>query len=338
MRGSRKTQALFAFLILHRGQISARSDVAFRLWPDHPEQEARANLRRHMYELQRCLPQGAWFLIDAREVALTMDARVAVDVDAFWAAMTIGDYEEAIRVYEAELLQSSSEEWLVPIRDRTMRAYQNALSCCIEERSARADVDGALLVAQKLTIADPWREDAVRNVMRLHEQRGDRAAALKCYQEFALRLQAEFNASTSADTTALYDSIRSAKRGDSPGQLAFFDRPDADWVGGFPWWWVARLRQLPIALAVAASLRTLEVSRYESFELPLNAHEKVGLSQRDLERVLREICAHGILEQVEPSASKLRRYRFVFEEPTHQREHRNGHASGPLGERSSKFR
>ena len=326
IKGSRKTQALLAFLILHREQVSARTDVAFRLWPDCSESEARANLRRHMYKLQQALPPGDWLHVDSQELRVVADANVAVDVDAFWAAMAIGDHEEAVHVYGGELLAGNPEEWLVPIRDRAARAYVSALSRCAAERAATGEAEEAMHLAHRLIEADPWREDTVRLIMQLYERLGDRAAALRFYQGFCDRLSAEFGVTPSAETLALLESIRSRKAPPMPDQMTLFDERAVDWVGGFPWWWVARLRRSPTALAVAAYLRTLETSRCESFRLPSDAHERLGISRRATERAMQEMCDYGIIEVADATATVPKSYRFVFDEPLAQRDGRQSRA------------
>ena len=254
-------------------------------------------------------------MVTAREIRLSPDARIAVDVDAFWAAMTVGDHEEAVNLYRGELVQNSTEEWLIPIRERTDRAYLSALSQAVTGRASRSDVDGAVDLAWRLMNADPWREDAVRVVMQLRERSGDRGGALKFYQEFASRLHDEFGASPSMETVELSAQIAARARERGGDQLQLFEHRQSGWVGEFPWWWVARLRGSPTTLAVAAYLRTLEGSRYQAFDLPVDAHERVGLKRRNLEQALREMCDLGILELVASRLSVVSRIRFVFEEP-----------------------
>lgn len=50
-----KTLSLFAYLLLHRAEALPREALAFTLWPNVPEAEARANLRRHLHDLRRAL-------------------------------------------------------------------------------------------------------------------------------------------------------------------------------------------------------------------------------------------------------------------------------------------
>lgn len=67
-----KTLPLFAYLLLHRAQPIARETLAYTLWPDDSESNARANLRRHLHHLQRALPPAdpghPWWLGDTETI------------------------------------------------------------------------------------------------------------------------------------------------------------------------------------------------------------------------------------------------------------------------------
>jgi DNA-binding SARP family transcriptional activator len=46
----------WAYLLLHADNPLPRAALAYTIWPDHPEREARANLRRGLHRLQSILP------------------------------------------------------------------------------------------------------------------------------------------------------------------------------------------------------------------------------------------------------------------------------------------
>lgn len=275
-----------------------------------------------MYELLRCLPHGDhWFSIDAREIRVDPDARIAVDVDAFWAALAVGDFEEAVRLHGGEFLEQCSEEWVQSTRERTARAYTSALMHCANDRAGRGDLDGALAFAHRVLSVDPWREDAVRCIVSLYNRMGDRAAALDFFHRFAERLHEEFGVRPSAASVDLYESIKDSTSGERSRQLPLFEEHPAsgDWVGSFPWWWVARLRDAPTCLVLAAYLRTLELSRHGAFDVPADTPERLGMGPRVLERSLRELCARGVLREVSAAKGSLPRFAFVYETPRGER-------------------
>jgi DNA-binding SARP family transcriptional activator len=64
-----RQQSLLAYLLLHRHTPLTRQEVAFRFWPDLPEKQAFANLRKALHRLRLSLPDPDQFLqIDARTI------------------------------------------------------------------------------------------------------------------------------------------------------------------------------------------------------------------------------------------------------------------------------
>ena len=70
-RGPARALSLVTYLLLHREQLHARAEIAFLLWPDLPESEARATLREYLRHARSALPSvdgEAWILADTRTV------------------------------------------------------------------------------------------------------------------------------------------------------------------------------------------------------------------------------------------------------------------------------
>ena len=72
---SSRLQASLAYLILQRGKPQLRQHVAFMLWPDSSEGQARTNLRHLLHTLRHTLPATDEYL---RAEPLTLEsARLA---------------------------------------------------------------------------------------------------------------------------------------------------------------------------------------------------------------------------------------------------------------------
>ena len=54
--GSARAESLLAHLLLHREAAQPRQRLAFLLWPDSTEPQARTNLRHLLHNLRRDLP------------------------------------------------------------------------------------------------------------------------------------------------------------------------------------------------------------------------------------------------------------------------------------------
>ncbi len=205
-----KAAALLAYLILHRSQHTRRDAVAFALWPDDEEAKARANLRRHIALLSGAMPanEPPFFLVDQNTIRWNAFYDATVDVCEFerYGALP-SEAANAVALYGGDLLPDSYEEWLLPERER-LRDVQTAN---LERLSRRLRLDGdypnAILVAKRLLEHDPWREDAVRYMMSLRYESGDRAGALQEYERFASRLHTEMQVLPMPETVARHDAI-----------------------------------------------------------------------------------------------------------------------------------
>jgi DNA-binding SARP family transcriptional activator len=95
---SPRLQALLAYLALHRHTPQPRRYMAFQLWPDSSEEQARTNLRKLLHMLRKGLPKADRFLyIDGQMLQWRLDAPFALDVADFENAVTQADSAASLR-------------------------------------------------------------------------------------------------------------------------------------------------------------------------------------------------------------------------------------------------
>ncbi|HTA37939.1 MAG TPA: BTAD domain-containing putative transcriptional regulator, partial [Candidatus Acidoferrales bacterium] len=216
--------ALLAYLLLHRGRPLARDAVAFDFWPDLAEPEARTKLRAHLRYLVALLPaaQPPWLLADKRTVQWNPEAPVDVDVLEYERlAQNSESAALAAELYSGELLAGHEDDW-IGARRTALRERQITLLLALIERS-RSGGERTLVnrYAQALLRLDPWREDAVRAVIEVRAESGDRAGALLTYTQFAHKLKDELGIEPMAATTKAYDDVRAqAEASKAPAALA----------------------------------------------------------------------------------------------------------------------
>ena len=96
-----RLQSLLAYLILHEGP-QARERLAFQLWPESSDSQARTNLRQLLHNLRRALPAECELLTaDNYAVEWRRDPACSVDFLEFDAAI--------VRANEAERQGDSAE-------------------------------------------------------------------------------------------------------------------------------------------------------------------------------------------------------------------------------------
>src|SRR5688500_443420 len=119
---SARAESLLAYLLIHRGAPQPRQRLAFLLWPDSSEQQARTNLRHVLHKLRRALPDADRYLdVGPRTLGWRPDAALRLDLAAFEdalgradeAADPVEDLEAAVAAYAGDLLEGSYDEWLL---------------------------------------------------------------------------------------------------------------------------------------------------------------------------------------------------------------------------------
>jgi predicted ATPase/DNA-binding SARP family transcriptional activator len=213
-----KTGALLAFLAFYRNTAHSRESLAELLWPDADPESARNSLRVALASLRRQLeptsvPVGAVLIADRVNVRLNPDA-FTTDVLEFETLLARERQAEdpadaerqlmrAVECYRGPLLANHYEDWITSERERLSDAYLGALRRLTKRLVEIRELDRALEYANKAVAADPLREGAHRDLMRLYAAIGRPAAALQQYQELERLLHEELGASPSAATTEL---------------------------------------------------------------------------------------------------------------------------------------
>ncbi len=213
-----RTWPLLAYLLLHRQQQVKRQRLAFTFWPDEDEEMAKANLRRHLYDLRRALPpsppDAPWLLIERDAVQWNLQAPFWLDVAEF--ERLAGDptgLEVAAQIQTDDLLPEVYEDWVFFERERLCNLLFDCLERAIAQREAAQDYDRAIELAEQILRRDPLREETSRLLMALHFRNGSRQEALYEYRRLEQALRVELDVPPMPETTAVYAAI---VRGDLP--------------------------------------------------------------------------------------------------------------------------
>lgn len=217
-----RLQSLLAYLALHRGVPQSRSRIAYTLWPDSTDAQAHTNLRNLLFKLRMTLPEVDTFLVvDRLTLCWQQDTFWSLDVMDFEGAISRAEQarctqdtaeerqalEEAVKLYQGDLLPSCYDEWIQPERDRLQQTYQGALERLTELLQQERNYAGAIRVAQRLLRLDPLQEATYRHLMRLYAVRGDRGAILRTYQTCAAVLKRELAIEPGLTTRKTYERL-----------------------------------------------------------------------------------------------------------------------------------
>jgi len=199
----------FLALIALRRDPQHRSRLAFELWPDSDERQARTNLRKLLHDFRHSLPDiGEFVEIDNKTVRWIPTGPSEVDVLRFHDAMAAGNLELATRLYSGDLLPACYDDWVLDERAKLRAEAYGALVRLTEEAAGRDDHKATIKRAQRVIDLEPTEEAAVRMQMEAHLALGDRTAALRSYHRYAEVLERDLEVAPGEAIGAIYKQLR----------------------------------------------------------------------------------------------------------------------------------
>src|SRR5215813_14086114 len=158
---SLRLQRFLALIVLRRDP-QHRSRLAFELWPDSDERQARTNLRKLLHDFRYSLPDTGEFVeIDNEVVRWIPTGPADVDVLRFRDALAAGDLELAARVYSGDLLPACYDDWVLDERAKLRAEAYGAFMRLTEETAKRNDHKATIRYAQRIIDLEPTDEAAV---------------------------------------------------------------------------------------------------------------------------------------------------------------------------------
>ncbi|SNQ51756.1 Transcriptional activator domain protein [Frankia canadensis] len=220
---SSRALSLLACLVLRAGRPQRRDQLAFLLWPDSTEKQARTNLRHVLHTLRAAIPDMDRFL-HATPQALSWHEswcdvarfREALDAARRPGADVVGQLRTALDLYPGELLHGWYDEWVLPERAQLHRLALAAVGELVPLLEAREEHDAALRYAGRAVELDPLDEQAYQALMRQWDARGDRTRAMRVYHECVTTLRDELNVEPSAATRAAYEALLPRDHDEAP--------------------------------------------------------------------------------------------------------------------------
>lgn len=216
---SRKAQALLIYIAV-TGKLHSREVLAELFWRNMPSNQAMKNLRTVLSNLRQLV--GGHLLITRQTIAFNRECPYRLDVESIQAAVNhpaidnLQSLSEAVTQYRGDFLEGfyvpdvpDFENWALMERERLRELTIEGLHNLAEQYLRQQNYTAGLAVTQKLLAIDPWRETAHRQQMLFFAYRGQRRAALAQYATCQHMLASEFGVEPMAETTTLYERIRS---------------------------------------------------------------------------------------------------------------------------------
>lgn len=211
-----KRLAVLTYVAIESSRGFVRRDALLALfWPDLRDDQARQALRQTLYQLRLALGEDVF--VGRAPDELTVDRGILwCDAVAFAEAIREDHLEEGLALYHGDFLpgfflanQSSEfEQWLDGARAGYRSEAARAAGALAKRTAAFSSPDQAVAWAQQAARLAPDDEGATRQLIEVLERVGNRAGALRIYDDFSRRLLTEYGTRPAAATEALIAKIR----------------------------------------------------------------------------------------------------------------------------------
>jgi TolB-like protein/DNA-binding SARP family transcriptional activator/Flp pilus assembly protein TadD len=211
-----KRTALLVYLAVDRPGAFRRRDTLLGLfWPERPPDHARNALNQSLHFLRRSLGSGVIETRGREEVGLA-DDELWCDAAAFREEIEGEAWQRALELYRGDLLEGfhvsgvpAFERWMDRKRMQLREAARDAALAQAEDAETADETRQWLQRALEIV---PTDEPAVRRLMTLQDDAGDRAGALRAYDVLATRLERTVGTEPSPETQGLARKIRQGRR------------------------------------------------------------------------------------------------------------------------------
>ena len=219
---SGSTEMLFQFLLVNAGKVNRREYLAELFWRGSPARRQRSALNSAIWRIKRQIQEidGIDLCCDGPGIYLQIDDSVQVDAfeltgivhsispDTLMSEAVADRLYRALDACDASFMDGVTSSWVLTERERLFNIQIRGMTILMHWLGQKRRYEDALEIGRRLLATDPARESAQCEVMWLYVLNGQRAQAVRQYQEFQAWLKLELDIEPMPETRALYDHIR----------------------------------------------------------------------------------------------------------------------------------
>ena len=215
---SRKSQELFAYLLLCRGNRTAKVRILEDLFPDRDRKNSELYLNTALYQLRRTLSTHGMkdiFVSEREQYQMHLD-QIQVDFIDFEEQLsgfhTIDENNEeaALAVesmYIGDLFEDKPYEWALAERERLGDVYETFAKRLVKRLLEHQRIRQAVQIAKKLVRRNELDEEADMLLMRGLAELKDRPALQLRYKQYEALLKQELDIQPSAELAEWYGRL-----------------------------------------------------------------------------------------------------------------------------------
>jgi DNA-binding SARP family transcriptional activator len=228
---SRRGWGILQYLLVRPGYTAARDVLIETFWPGGEPAAGAHSLQMAIHALRRalrgCGPGGSDEAVLFRDGQYGLNPALVIDldVDRFRAACERGRrlagaaqvdaarrvFEEARALYGGPFLfESGHDEWAEPHRAALQELQLGVLGWLSSEYAARTEWEQAAACCREILAADPYREDAIRQLLHCLAETGRLAEVERTYRVCRERIWQDLQVEPALETIRLYRKLTGA--------------------------------------------------------------------------------------------------------------------------------
>lgn len=208
-----KRAALLIYLAAARPNGHHRRDrLVSMFWPEHDQDHARAALRKALYAIRQTL--GDDIIVARGDEEVAVGEALWCDTTEFRAFAANERLAAALELYHGDFLDGffadapGFERWAEEERGHLRESAGGCAWTLAERYASSSDLTSATRWARRAVTLAPSDERRLRKALALLLQAGDRAGAIRLFEDFARRLRTDLDVEPSSETLNLVRQIR----------------------------------------------------------------------------------------------------------------------------------
>lgn len=209
-----KTEELFLYLLINRGEFVKSSKITENLWTDKIPQKAANNLYTTVYSLRKVfnnlgfkkliLSKRGYYKLNFEKIywdVLQFENVVKEIINNSEVQLNENKIKQLKDLYKGELLENKDYRWLYSFRAKLKQKYKKSAYNIIDYYEKNDKWEEALEILYKLIEIDYLNVGAHQHLIKIYKKMGEKAKALKHYNKMSNLLQEEFGIKPEIDFT-----------------------------------------------------------------------------------------------------------------------------------------
>lgn len=223
----RSVRGLLGYLLINRNRFHARETLAGLLWGESDDVSARNNLNTALWRLRQVLEPSTvargTFLTASNtgDIGFNADSDYWLDAEELEArtrgllrgrpdtvtVVEVAALQDCVKLYRGDLLEACYEDWATHERERLRELFLDGLHFLMRYHELASEYGRSLEIGREMLRHDTLREEVHRCLMRLYVKNGERALAVRQFEQCRRVLRLELDIDPMPETVALHAAI-----------------------------------------------------------------------------------------------------------------------------------